>query len=275
MGMILIRDTTLYFQEVGKGDSLLFIHGTGGDANAWDEQAMTLADEFRCVAYDQRGHTRSPLGTISQPSVEAHADDAAELITALGLAPAIVVGSDRGAEIGLDLVRRYPGLIRGAVLSEPLIGSFEEGNSQEFWATIIPAVQDAPTPRAAVDAFFAAVSGGSWERLPQGRREAARSNHAALLSALTMPPYALAPTDLRAIAVPVRIITGTRSLPRLQRGAATIAEHILNADLVRLTDAGHLTYADQPEAFAAAVRSFARRLTIACSKYPQVEGGGA
>ena len=48
MGMLLVRDTTLYFQEVGKGDALLFIHGMCGDANTWDRQVNMLAGGFRC-----------------------------------------------------------------------------------------------------------------------------------------------------------------------------------------------------------------------------------
>lgn len=260
MGLLLVRDTTLYFQEVGRGDTLLFIHGAGSDANIWDEQTISLTDDFRCVTYDRRGHTRSPLGTITQPSATTHADDAAELIIALGLSPVIVVGADRGAEVSLDLVRRYAGLVRGAVLSEPLINSLEPGSAEEFWSTIIRAVQSAPSPRAAVDAFFAAVSGGSWERLPQPRREAARSNHAALVSALLGVSCVLTPADLQAVTMPVRIITGTRSLSLFQQTAAMIAKHMPNADFARLAGAGHLANADEPQAFNEAVRSFAQRL---------------
>ena len=197
MGMLLVRDTTLYFQEVGKGDALLFIHGMCGDANTWDRQVNMLAGGFRCVTYDRRGHSRSPWGRIPHPSVQVHADDAAELIAGLGLAPAIIVGSDQGAVIGLDVVRRYRGLIRGAVLSAPTLDSLDPSGAREFWAPILTAVRAAPTLREAVDAFFRAAGGESWGRSPEAPREAARANHAALRSALT-PPYALAPTDLDA-----------------------------------------------------------------------------
>ena len=55
-------------------------------------------------------------GGVTQESVELHADDAAALIRALGLAPVILVGSSGGARIGLDVLRRYPDLVprRGA-----------------------------------------------------------------------------------------------------------------------------------------------------------------
>ncbi len=261
MGTLLVRDTTLYFQEAGKGDVILFVHGLGGDANTWDEQVGMLAGEFRCVTYDRRGHTRSPLGNIAQASVEVHADDAAELTCALGLAPAIVVCSDRGAEIGLDLARRYPSLISGAVLSEPLLDSLAPLEAKAFWGPILADVRGASTPRAAVDAFFSATTGESWGRLSEARREAARANHVALRASLMVPPYAVAPADLGAISIPIALVSGARSSPFPRQAAATIVHFLPDAELIRIEEAGHATYLDQPAAFSEVVRAFAHRLT--------------
>jgi pimeloyl-ACP methyl ester carboxylesterase len=113
------RDTTLLRREVGAGQAILFIHGMCGDASIWADQMRRLSPHFRCIAYDRRGHSRSPLGQITQRTVELHADDAAQLIIELGLAPCIVVGSSGGARVARDLIRRYPRLVKGAVLSEP------------------------------------------------------------------------------------------------------------------------------------------------------------
>ncbi len=258
--MLLVHDTTLYFQESGKGESLFFIHGAAGDANVWDEQVLRLAQEFRCVTYDRRGHTRSPLGKVSQSSVRLDADDAAEVIAALGLAPAIVVGVDRGAEIGLDLAWRHPRVIAGAVLVEPAIGSLAPAACETYRNLIMAAIRTAPTPTAAVDAFFRVTAGATWDRLPEARHEAARANHAALLAALSLPGYNVIPADLRAISVPVRIIRVARSAPCVEQVAAVIAECVPRAELITLDAAGPLAYMDQPELFAEAIRSFARRL---------------
>ena len=103
-----VNGTTLYYDEAGKGQPMLFIHGMCGDAGTWADQLRRLSTRFRCIAYDRRGHTRSPLGQIEQRRVELHADDAAGLIAALDLAPCIIVGSSSGARITLDVVRRYP-----------------------------------------------------------------------------------------------------------------------------------------------------------------------
>lgn len=88
MPTIEIRDTTLYYESAGRGTPLLFIHGMCGDADVW------------------RGHTRSALGDRAE-SVQTHAEDAAALITTLGVRP-VAVGSSGGARIAVELSRRHP-----------------------------------------------------------------------------------------------------------------------------------------------------------------------
>ena len=112
-----------------------------------------------------------------------------------------------------------------------------------------------------MDAFFTATGGEWWGRLPEIRREAARSNHAALRATLIMPQYLMASADLGAISIPIRLITATRTSPFHERTAALIAERTPIVDLIQLEGAGHFPFFDQPRAFSDAVRSFARKLT--------------
>src|SRR5215472_1366974 len=157
MPTVNVNRTTLSYDEVGTGQPLLFIHGMCGDASVWADQMLRLAPHFRCVAYDRRGHSRSPLGQISERTVELHADDAAQLLLDLGLAPGIVVGSSGGARIALDVIRRYPRLVQGAVLSEPPAMALAPDGGQTFMRQVKPAVEAAVArggQRAAVDAFF-------------------------------------------------------------------------------------------------------------------------
>ncbi len=106
MTMIAVRDVELYVEDTGTGPVLLFIHGMCGNANVWDGQVERVRGRFRCITYDRRGHTRSTRGHEPE-SPETHADDAAALISALGVRP-VVVGSSGGARIAVALARRYP-----------------------------------------------------------------------------------------------------------------------------------------------------------------------
>lgn len=77
-----------------------------------------------------------------------------------------------------------------------------------------------------------------------------------------MPPSQLSAEDLHSIRVPCLILRGSGSHPTLRRIAGVLADGIPTAELVELAGAGHVTYAEQPEAFAQAVIQFGRRLGL-------------
>ena len=250
--------TTLYAEQVGEGPSVVFVHGMCGDARVWAGQVERLADRFRCTTYDRRGHTRSPRTDVTE-TVELHADDLAALITALDLAPTVVVGSSGGARVTLDFIRRYPQLVRGAVLSEPPVGSLAPGAFDAMISEVAPAVRhaaDTDGPRAAVDAFFAAICPGLWSRIDEPIKDRYRDNAPMLFADLGMPAYQITEDAVRAIDVPALVVAGTHSHSALRTVAHTLAGWLPDARFLEL-DCGHVTYAEQPDDFARAVAAFA------------------
>jgi pimeloyl-ACP methyl ester carboxylesterase len=120
MARIAVNGTTLYYERRGDGPPLLFISGGPGDAGFWPEVADALADEYTVVSYDRRGNSRSPRPeNWTATSIDEQADDAAALLEALDLAPAVVYGHSSGGIILTNLVLRRPELLRGAVFQEP------------------------------------------------------------------------------------------------------------------------------------------------------------
>jgi pimeloyl-ACP methyl ester carboxylesterase len=250
--------TTLYVEQTGEGPSIVFVHGMCGDAAVWADQVGRLRGRFRCTSYDRRGHTRSPRTDTSE-TVELHADDLAGLIEALDLAPTIVVGSSGGARVALDLLRRHSHLVRGAVLSEPPVAGLAPDLFQAMIGAVAPSVRQAAEvegPRAAVDAFFAAVCPGLWSTIDEGRKDRYRDNAPAMFSDLAMPAYQIARDDVARIDVPCLVVAGTVSHPALRTGAHTLATWLPDARYLEL-DCGHVTYAEQPEQFAGCVGAFA------------------
>jgi pimeloyl-ACP methyl ester carboxylesterase len=269
--MVAVRDTQLYVEDTGEGPALLFIHGMCGDAHVWSGQVQRLADRFRCLSYDRRGHSRSPRGD-AQESVETHAEDAATLIETLGIQP-IVVGSSGGARIGVELIRRHPGLVLGAVLSEPPIPSLVPDTSlmSEVAAVVKPAMANGG-PRAAVDAFFGFACPGLWSRLDEAAREPYRANAAMMLAELASPPYELHPIDLGAISVPTVVIHGDRSHPAFPAIARILAVGFPNAKLRKLDGSGHVTYAERPDEFAQIITDFVTSMSQTQSTAPVPAG---
>ena len=264
MATIDVNGATLYYEESGKGPSMLFIHGMAGFAGVWAEQIARLGDTFHCVAYDRRGHTRSPKGSVTQESVELHADDAAALIQALHLAPVILVGSSGGARISIDLLRRYPGLVRGAALSEPPVFALSPSTAADFMSQVKPAVEKAlasDTPNAAVDAFFQIIDPGFWNGASDERKKIYRANLPAMLADLEMPIYQLTRADLGRIDRPCLMMYGSSSVRWFVEIAKIAADAIPNCRLVEIVGAGHATYASRPVEFVAALRDFASLLS--------------
>ncbi len=264
MPTVAVNGTTLYYEARGDGVPMLFIHGIGVDSRSWADQIERLSPSFRCITYDRRGYRHSPLGEVLKNTIELHADDAAELISRLELAPCIVVGLSLGGRIAVDIVRRYPKLLRGAVFSDPALFALDPQEGVAFGAklkSIIGEVVAAKGPWAAVEAAYEVIHPGLWARLPDAHRKVGPTNHVALLGELqTTLPYQVSREALAQIDRPCLVISGSESLPVFRNIANISAGAILRCKFVELADAGHVTYADRPAEFAAAVKAFAGTL---------------
>lgn len=249
----------LHYEVAGDGPPLVFVHGMCGRGAVWTGQVERLSDEFTCLVYDRRGHGSSGDGDVPH-SVQLHSDDFAALVTALGLGRVTCVGSSGGARIGLDVVLRHSDLLVGAALSEPPVFSLDPGRGAEFMASVVPAVQPrlaAGDLAGAVDAFFEVVCPGLWRLLDESDKQPYRDNGPMLAADLGQPPFVVTADDLAAVGIPVLAILGLDSHPFLQSTARVIAASVPSAQLVELAACGHVTYAEQPDAFAAAIGSFA------------------
>ncbi len=94
--------TEIFYKDWGLGRPVVFSHGWPLNADAWDQQLFFMASNgFRAIAHDRRGHGRS-----AQPwegnDMDHYADDLAELIEALNLHDAVLVGHSTG---GGEVVR--------------------------------------------------------------------------------------------------------------------------------------------------------------------------
>ena len=251
----------LHYEVGGTGPPLVFVHGMCGRGSVWAGQVERLSDEFTCVTYDRRGHGASGDGDVAH-SVPLHGDDFAALVRTLALGPVLCVGSSGGARVGLDVVLRHAELLAGAALSEPPVFSLDPDRGAAFLRTVVPAVQprlEQGDLRGAVDAFFDIVCPGLWRALDESAKDTYRDNASMLVTDLQQPPLLVTAEHLAAVRTPVLAILGADSDAFLQSTPRVIAASVPTAQLVELPECGHVTYAEQPDAFAAAIRSFARR----------------
>lgn len=175
----------------------------------------------------------------------------------------VLVGSSGGARISIDVLRRYPELVRGAVLSEPPAFSLAPTIAEEFMAKVKPAVGQAlasSDPKSALDAFFSVIDPVFWAGAPEERKQVYRANLPAMLADLQMPQYQVSTSDLAEIDRPCLVLYGSASLPWFQDLTKIVAGAIPHWRLKELVGAGHATYATRPAEFAHAVREFATSL---------------
>src|SRR6187549_1221965 len=109
--------TTLYYNDWGSGQPVVFSHGWPLSSDAFEDQMFFLAQRgYRCVAHDRRGHGRSNQSWNGN-DLDTYADDLAELIKALDLKDAIHVGhSTGGGEVARYIARHGTKRVAKAVL---------------------------------------------------------------------------------------------------------------------------------------------------------------
>jgi pimeloyl-ACP methyl ester carboxylesterase len=263
MPIAAVNGAELFYEDVGAGPRMVFLHGTVGSSSSWAGQLARLSPQFRCIAYDRRGSSRSPYGAEGNPKRTRDADDAAALIRLLGAPPCILIASSAGGRVALDLLLRHPDLVRGAVLSEPAVFELDPAEGPGFQAAARSAVQQALAekgPRAAVDAFAELVDPAEWRSAEEEGRNRRRDNHPALLRLMQAQPTPLTTERLEEIDTPCVVVMGTRTHPVFRGVATVVAGCIPGARLVEMAGAGHQTYLHDPDAFAGIVVDFARGL---------------
>ena len=116
MPHITLRDgATLFHETHGSGPPLMLVTGLGGVATFWEPHVEAFARHFAVILHDHRGCGRSALSRITY-SVEQMADDALQLMDALGIKRAHWVGHSTGGAMGQAVAVDHPERIDRLVL---------------------------------------------------------------------------------------------------------------------------------------------------------------
>lgn len=248
----------LAVDDRGDGPAVVLVHGTAASGTAWRETVAALGRGVRTVVYDRRAYGASGAPEpYTGTTVGEQADDLAELLGAVGAAPAVLAGHGLGAMIALDVAIRFPDLVKGAVLIEPPV-LWLSPRGPEAVGDLRDAIEQGARdggPGGAVEAYLVHVAGpDAMELYGVERAAAARGDARAFAADLVAgPSWTARRRDLRAVAAPVALVTGRRSSPVWHEVSLALAELMPSAELIEL-DTGHLAMLEQPETVAVQVR---------------------
>ena len=241
----------------GERPWIVFANSIATDLSVWDEQIAMLAQDFRVLRFDQRGHGQS--SNLAGPcSFDDYGSDVLALLDANGIAECAFVGLSMGVPTGLAAMRFAPGRV-GAFVAIDGVAKSAPGR-EAFWT------ERRTTAQAQGMAEIANGTVARW--LPEEPNE---SNTSAklreMITATSVEGYAAATEALQdydysdtaaQIRCPFLGIVGALdgAMPdamRAQFGA------IPGAEFATIPNAGHLPNFQSPVAFNAVLGPFLDR----------------
>jgi len=259
------------YRDSGSGTPVVLLHGLMAHGGFFDGQAA-LAENFRIIAIDLRGHGESAGAAGAAPGVERMAADIAELAEALELEGAIIAGWSLGATV-LWHVLAGPAAQRfaGAVVIDMTArvkndAEWDLGLSPEACEARSIAIRDDFESFAltAGQAIFAQPVAPAHRKLADwASREFAGNDAAAMASVWA----SLVRQDMRAlldrIQHPTLIVHGGRSELYGDDTAGHLVAALPHARAVRFENSGHAPHLEEPELFNATLTDFADSLSLA------------
>jgi proline iminopeptidase len=119
----------LYYEEVGSGTPVLFIHEFASDHRGWEPQMREFGKRYRCVTYSARGYT--PSDVPNDPNAYSYKHvmrDAAAMLDHLKIEQAHLIGLSMGGYTALQVALNHPDRVRSMVLAGA-------GSGSERWFT--------------------------------------------------------------------------------------------------------------------------------------------
>ena len=247
-----------------RGRPILFIHGFSQCWRAWSRQLSSdLADDYRLVAMDIRGHGLSDKPREGYADSQLWADDVDAAIQTLKLDRPILCGWSYGPLVILDYLRHYG---EDGISGVQFVAAITKMGSDEATSVLTPEFLGLIPGLFSTDAEESVRSLASLLRMCFFREPAAEELFLMLGYNVSVPPYVRQALFSRAFG-------NDDLLPRLRKpvlithGAddaivkpAVVDQHVAgvaHAQVQMMSNAGHAPFWDDAAAFNQRLRAFA------------------
>ena len=266
MTTVNIDDVSLYYEEKGVSEPVVFSHGIPTDYRAWENQMDDFSKKHRVVTYSRRYASQNKReGDLSDSTIENNATDLKGFIDMLGVAPVHLVGHSYGGFVSAYLAAKYPTYVRSLVLVEPAISTvlIEDADSTTQMLSLLlrgPSVAlaarrfpskslrpslaalDAGQKEIAVELNVEGIQNkkGAFMELPEPVKQMMIDNARTLAKLRTrLPPFK---AQLSKIVCRTLVITGENSPLWSRRIGEIITKSLKSAEATRIQGARHFPH---------------------------------
>ncbi|GAA2368126.1 alpha/beta hydrolase [Catellatospora methionotrophica] len=247
---------TLSHDVAGDGPTLVLLHSTVCDRRMWDPQLPALtAAGYRVVRCDLRGFGDSPMPDRPYNN----ADDVAELLDALGVERAALVGASGGGRVALEFAARMPQRTAALALLCTAVADHEPGEQLRAFGDEEDTLLEAGDVAAATELNVTAWIG---PQADDATRELVRTmqRHAFEVQLAPGEEHGSVkhPVDHTVITAPALLVSGEHDFADFTDIAVRLSKEIAGSRHVHLDWAGHLPSMERPEDVNAVLVAFLR-----------------
>jgi esterase len=266
---IAINGLQLHYVEWGSpvNPSLVLLHGFQSNAHTWDTFSQAMADTYHVLALDQRGHGDTSWAPAGNYAPESSVSDIDGFITALRLAPTVVIGHSMGGRHAAMVAANYPDKVRKVVIVDTAAEFPPAMRSQQ-------STTDAPPQPETFDTFEEVVQNGIKQYPLTPEAELRHANYHNLYRGVDgkwswrwdinllqwRRRNRSAPGDLytylQRIQCPTLLIRGQRSPLLTPEVAQKMIQALPNGRTVDIANAAHTVNADNAPEFNAVTAAF-------------------
>lgn len=253
-GFAEVEGGKVYYEACGSGrEAVVLIHDGVLHSAGFDNVWPLLCKRYRVVRFDRRGFGRSPEAKQDSSAVE----DLDAVLKAAGVTHATVVGGSEGGGVAVQFAARRPQTVDRLVLVGASIGGLAVSEHfEKRTEALVAALRKGGVFEAANDPY--AVAPGHDEARRQALAILA-ANPQNITHRERRKPAPVTRSLLDQVICPTLILVGERDIADVQAWAGALEALIPDAKRVVMSDAGHLIYLEQPQAFVEQVEGFIGR----------------